>query len=373
LGGKTPLEAAGLTNINKLAQIAHTGLVKTIPDGVEPGSDAANLAILGYDPAVCLTGRAPLEAAAMGIPMTEGDIAFRASLVTLGGSGAYEDLTVEDHSAGEIGGEEAAELIGLVDKELGGDGLRFYPGVSYRCLLIADKLNAGCKVTPPHDILGKRAGDYLPGDPELRRLMEESHRVLKGRRANSIWLWGQGGKMILPALTEKYGVRGSMIAAVNLLKGIGRSAGLDCPDVPGATGTLHTNYANKAAKAIEAFKNGADFVFVHVEAPDECAHTGDLEGKVWSLGQIDRKIFAPVYEYLRGTGEPYRIIVLPDHETPVELRTHTSNPVPFILYDSQSPLPADPGRAFSEACGKQGRFFGSGAELADWFFGRDGL
>jgi 2,3-bisphosphoglycerate-independent phosphoglycerate mutase len=370
LGGKTPLETADLANINKLAQISHTGLVKTVPDGVAPGSDAASLAILGYDPATCLTGRAPLEAAAMGIQMAQGETAFRASLVTLGGSGAYEDLTVDDHSAGEIGEEEARELIGLVDKELGGEGLRFFPGVSYRCLLITNKLNADCSVTPPHDILGKRAGDYLPEDPEIRRLMEASHRVLKGRRANSIWLWGQGGKMTLPTLTEKYGVRGSMIAAVNLLKGIGHSAGLDCPDIPGATGTLHTNYANKAAKAIESFEKGADFVFVHVEAPDECSHTGDMEGKVWSLGEIDRKIFAPVYEYLRNTGEPYRIIVLPDHETPLEIRTHTSNPVPFVMYDSQTPLPADPAKTFSEACGAKGRFIGSGAELAGWLFGR---
>lgn len=368
LGGKTPLEAAGLTNINRLAQTAHVGLVKTIPEGVEPGSDAANLAILGYDPAACLTGRAPLEAAAMGIPMTEGETAFRASLVTLSGDGDYEDLTVEDHSAGDIGEEEAAELIGLVDKELGGEGLRFFPGVSYRCLLITDKLNAKCKITPPHDILGKRVGDYLPNDLKIRRLMEESHRVLKGRRANSIWLWGQGGKMVLPTLTERYGIRGSMIAAVNLLKGIGRSAGLECPAVQGATGTLHTNYAGKAAKAIESFENGADFVFVHVEAPDECAHTGDMEGKVWSLGQIDEKVFAPVYEYLKSTGEPYRIIVLPDHETPLEIRTHTSNPVPFVMYESQNPQPADSGKVFSEACGAEGRLFGSGAELAARLF-----
>jgi 2,3-bisphosphoglycerate-independent phosphoglycerate mutase len=363
------LECADLKNINKLARSGHVGMVKTIPDGVEPGSDAANLAILGYDPASCLTGRAPLEAAAMGIPMGEGDTAFRASLVTLGGEG--DGLTVDDHSAGDIGEEEAAELIGLVDKELGGGGLKFFPGVSYRCLLITNKLNASCKITPPHDILGKRAADYMPSDPEIRRLMEESRRILKGRRANSIWLWGQGGKMALPSLTEKYGVRGSMIAAVNLLKGIGRSAGLDCPDVPGATGTLHTNYGNKAKCAIEAFENGADFVFVHVEAPDECAHTGDMEGKIWSLGQIDQKVFAPVYNYLKGTGEPYRIIVLPDHETPLEIRTHTSNPTPFMLYDSEKPLPADAGRSFSEACGKRGKFFASGGELADWlFFGK---
>jgi 2,3-bisphosphoglycerate-independent phosphoglycerate mutase len=344
--------------------------VLTIPNGIEPGSDAANLSILGYDPAVYLTGRAPLEAAAMGIHMGENDIAFRASLVSLEGNGAFEDMIIKDHSAGEISDAAAEELIGLIDKELGGNGLRFYPGVSYRCLLIADRLNADCKITPPHDILGRRAGDYLPEDGELRRLMARSAEILKGCRANAIWIWGQGKKITLPSLREKYGVSGSMVAAVNLLKGIGRCAGLDCPSVPGATGTLHTNYEGKAAAAIDAFKNGADVAFVHVEAPDECSHTGDLDGKLQSLEWIDGRVFKPVYEYLSRCGEPYRIMVLPDHRTPVEMRTHTSEPVPFILYDSEIPLPADESKSFTEACGGRGRLFNSGEELAAWFFQR---
>ncbi|MCL2003881.1 MAG: 2,3-bisphosphoglycerate-independent phosphoglycerate mutase [Oscillospiraceae bacterium] len=370
LGGRTPLEAARLTHINALAKVSETGLVKTIPDGVEPGSDAANLSILGYDPAVCLTGRAPLEAAAMGLPMAENDVAFRASLVTLEGSGAFEDMTVKDHSAGEIGDAEAGEIIRMIDRELGGDGLRFYPGVSYRCLLITDRLDVRCKMTPPHDILGRRAGDYLPDDAEVRRLMAQSAKILKGRRANAIWIWGQGKRLTLPSLAERYGVTGSMVAAVNLLKGIGRCAGLDCPHIPGATGTLHTSYEGKAAGAIEAFKRGADFVFIHVEAPDECSHTGDLEGKLQSLEWIDEKVFKPVADYLAGSGEPYRALVMPDHRTPVALRTHTAEPVPFILYDSQNPQSADEAKAFSEACGARGRFFGSGKDLADWFFRR---
>jgi 2,3-bisphosphoglycerate-independent phosphoglycerate mutase len=370
LGFKTPLEAADLANINQLAKVSETGFVKTIPDGVEPGSDAANLSILGYDPAVCLTGRAPLEAAAMGLPMSGSDVAFRASLVTLEGDGAFEDMTVKDHSAGEIADAGAEELIGLIGKELGGNGIRFYPGVSYRCLLITDRLDVKCKMVPPHDILGQRVGDYLPDDAEVRRLMKESAKILKGRQANAIWIWGQGKKLTLPPLRDKYGVSGSMVAAVNLLKGIGRCAGMDCPHVPGATGTLHTNYEGKAAAAVEAFQNGAELVFVHVEAPDECSHTGDLKGKIQSLEWIDQRVFKPVAAYLENTGGPYRILVLPDHRTPVEIRTHTAEPVPFILYDSQAPLPAGGTGTFCETCGERGRFFNSGGSLAEYFFRR---
>ena len=368
LGGKTPLEAADIACINQLAKAGEVGLVKTIPDGVEPGSDAANLSILGYDPAVYLTGRAPLEAAAMGLPMAETDTAFRASLVTLEGGGPYEERTMRDHSAGEISDREAEELIGVIDRELGGAGLRFYPGVSYRCLLVTDCLAVDCKVTPPHDILGKRVGGYLPGDDELCRLMRQSAEILKGRRANSIWLWGQGKKLTLPSLLDKYGVTGSMVAAVNLLKGIGRCAGLSCPKIPGATGTLDTNYEGKAAGAIEQFKSGKEFVFVHVEAPDECSHTGDRAGKLKSLEWIDKRICKPIADYLQSTDEPYRILVLPDHKTPLEIRTHSAEPVPFMLFDSERKPPADDTKVFSEACGAKGRLFGSGGDLADYFF-----
>jgi 2,3-bisphosphoglycerate-independent phosphoglycerate mutase len=371
LGGKTPLQTAALTHINALAKRSEIGFVKTIPDGVEPGSDAANLSILGYDPAVYLTGRAPLEAAAMGLPMTENDVAFRASLVTLEGDGAFEDMTVKDHSAGEICDAEAEELIGIVQSKLGGEGLNFYPGVSYRCLLITDKLDAKCKMTPPHDILGRRAGDFLPADPEIRRLMKESSVILKGRRANAIWIWGQGKRLELPRLADKYGVKGSMVAAVNLLKGIGHCAGMSVPSVPGATGTLHTNYAGKANAAINAFESGADFVFIHIEAPDECSHTGDLQGKLQSLEWIDEKTLKPMLDYFNDTDQPYRVLILPDHRTPVEMRTHTSEPVPYLFFDSQNPLPYDRSKAFCETCGERGRLFGSGGDLAEWFFGDD--
>jgi 2,3-bisphosphoglycerate-independent phosphoglycerate mutase len=198
--------------------------------------------------------------------------------------------------------------------------------------------------------------------------MARSAEILKGCRANSIWIWGQGKKLALPSLAEKYGVTGSMVAAVNLLKGIGCCAGLDCPDIPGATGTLHTNYAGKAAGAIDAFQNGKDFVFLHVEAPDECSHTGDMAGKLKALELIDQKVLKPVADYLESTGGPYRILVLPDHSTPLEIQTHSAEPVPFVLFDSQNPQPAGETRVFSEACGKRGRLFDSGGELAERFF-----
>ncbi|MCL1807678.1 MAG: cofactor-independent phosphoglycerate mutase [Oscillospiraceae bacterium] len=380
LGGKTPLEAAGLTKLNEWAKVSEIGLVRTIPQGVEPGSEAGNLSILGYDPAVCLTGRAPLEAAAMGLPMKENDTAFRASLVTLEGSGRYEDLVMKDHSAGEICDEDAQVFLRFIDTELGGEGLRFVPGVSYRGLLISHKLQAAGKIMEPHNILGKPIGGVLPSG-QILDLMIKSHELLKNHPlnkdreargdnpANAIWIWGQGKKLTLPSLKAKYGVKGCMIAAVNLLKGIGVCAGLSAPAIPGATGTLHTNYQGKAAAAIDAFQNGSDFVFVHVEAPDECTHIGDMDGKLQSLRQIDQKVFQPVAEYLQDTGEPYRILVLPDHKTLLETQTHNAEPVPFMLFDSENPQPADESKTFSETCGAKGRLFESGGELTDRFFG----
>ena len=378
LGGRTPLEAAVLNNINGLAKTGETGLVKTIPDGAEPGSEAGNLSILGYDPNVYLTGRAPFEAAAMDIPMRAEDTAFRASLVTLEGEGPYEGMAMRDHSSGEIENEDAEVLLRYLDEKLGQKGRRFYPGVSYRGLMITDT-DENVKIMEPHNILGRRIGDYIPGG-KAGELMAESHILLKSHPlnalrikngkppANSVWLWGQGKKLTLPPLEEKYKVKGCMIAAVNLLKGIAKASGMSCASIPGATGTLHTNYRGKAEGAIEAFEEGADFVFVHVEAPDECSHTGDLDGKIKSLEFIDDLVFAPVAEYLARCGGPYRILVLPDHMTPLEIRTHSPEPTPFVLFDSQKTKPADGSKVFSEACGGRGRFFNSGESLADYFF-----
>jgi 2,3-bisphosphoglycerate-independent phosphoglycerate mutase len=384
LGGKTPLEAADIKHINALARISEVGAVKTIPDGMTPGSDAANLSVMGFDPAVYLTGRSPLEAVSMGIDMSDTDVAFRTNLVTLEGEGAYEDLIIKDHSSGDIPSEEGRALIGDVEARLGGGAVHFYPGVSYRHAMIVDHGKTHYSLTPPHDVLTRRVGDHLPqgeGAEEITRLMRESYAFLKdhpinvervkaGRNpANSIWIWGQGKKPLLPSFYEKYGIRGSIVAAVDLIKGIGLCAGLDARDIPGATGTLLTNFDGKAEGAIEAFRSGKDFVYIHVEAPDECGHQGDLAGKVESLRLIDEKIFGPVLAYLQGCGEPYRVLVLPDHRTPIEIRTHSSEPVPYVFFDSEKPLPPDARKAFSEAACELGPRFDSGCALADHFFG----
>jgi 2,3-bisphosphoglycerate-independent phosphoglycerate mutase len=385
LGGKTPLEAADIRHINELAKISTVGTVQTIPDGMEPGSDVANLSLLGFDPVRYLTGRASLEAVGVGVKMSENETAFRTNLITLDGDGAYDDLIIKDHSSGDITSEEAEELIGYIHQKLGGGGIMFYPGVSYRCLLISSVLPEGCRLTPPHDVLDQKAGGNLPkgeGAERLIDLLRRSHELLKNhpvnvRRiknglnpANSIWLWGPGKKPALPSFKEKYGVRGSVISAVALVKGIGLCAGLTSINVPGATGTLHTNYAGKAAYAIDEFKKGQDFVFIHVEAPDECSHSGDLKGKVESLKRIDERIFKPVLDYLTETGGPFRVLVLPDHMTPVTVRTHNSEPVPFVWYDSEKRLPMDGKKAFSETSGVLGKHFKSGCELTDYFFNR---
>jgi 2,3-bisphosphoglycerate-independent phosphoglycerate mutase len=384
LGGKTPLEVADMKHINALAQIAEVGSVQTIPDGMTPGSDAANLSVMGFDPVRYLTGRSPLEAVSMGIEMSDTDVAFRTNLVTLEGEGAYEDLIIKDHSAGDIPSEEGRALIGLVDERLGGGAIRFYPGVSYRHAMIVDRGKTHYIMTPPHDILTRRVGDYLPrgeGAEEIEGLMRASYalladhpinrkRIAEGRNpANSVWIWGQGKKPMLPSFYEKYGIRGAIVAAVDLIKGIGLCAGLDAPGIEGATGTLLTNFGGKADGAIEAFRSGKDFVYIHVEAPDECGHQGDLPGKIESMRRIDEKIFGPVLAYLETCGEAYRILVVPDHRTPIELRTHSSEPVPYVFFDSEHPLPPSADKAFTEAAGAGGPCFESGCALADHFFG----
>jgi 2,3-bisphosphoglycerate-independent phosphoglycerate mutase len=384
LNGKTPLDVADMKNINAIARISEVGSVKTIPDGMTPGSDAANLSVMGFDPAVYLTGRSPLEAVSMGIDMSDTDVAFRTNLVTLEGVGAYEDLIIKDHSAGDIPSEEGRVLIELIEERLGGGAVHFYPGVSYRHAMIADHGKTHYALTPPHDILTRRVGDYLPrgeGAEEIERLMRESYEILKDhpvnlRRVskgqnpgNSIWIWGQGKKPMLPSFYEKYGVRGSVVAAVDLIKGIGLCAGLDAREIPGATGTLLTNFGAKASGAIDEFRSGKDFVYIHVEAPDECGHQGDLTGKIESMRLIDEKIFAPVLSYLKTCGEPYRVLLAPDHRTPTEIRTHSSEPVPYVFFDSENPLPPSDEKAFSEAAGEPGPYFDSGFALAAHFFG----
>ncbi len=386
LQGRTPFEAADMPHIDALARKGTVGLVDTIPAGMPPGSDVANLSVMGFDPAVYHTGRSPLEAVSMGIDMAPTDVAFRCNLVTLGPEDVpYEDMRMIDNSAGEISSAEAAELIAAVEAALGTERLHFYPGVSYRHALIENEGSTDVELTPPHDILDRRVGDYLPrgaDGPLMEDLMRRSFPLLKehpvnlariaaGKRpANSIWIWGQGRKPALPPFQEKYGVDGSVISAVDLIKGIGLCAGLESIDVEGATGTVDTNYAGKAAAAIDAFRRGKDFVYVHLEATDESSHQGDLAGKIRGLERIDAEIVAPILQYLEGCGEAFRVLVLPDHYTPLRIRTHAAQPVPYLYYGSEE-APAEPAPlSYCEKEGEKGPRFASGYALAAHFFRR---
>lgn len=383
LGGKTPLQTAKMPYVNKLAKKGVVGMVKTIPDGVAPGSDAANLSVMGYDPAKYLTGRAPLEAASIGIQMEDTDVAFRTNLVTLEGDGDYEDLIILDHSSGDISTEEASELLKAVENKFGNQTIRFYTGVSYRHCMIMKKGETGYNLTPPHDVLMKKAGDHLPkgqGAEFLSEMMKESYQILKNhpinlsrverglRPANSIWIWGQGKKPALSSFYDKYKINGTAISAVDLIKGIAICAGLDSVDVEGATGTLHTNFEGKTNAAINEYRKGKDFVYMHLEAPDECSHQGDLEGKIKSLEIIDEKVLKPIVEFLKSTGEEFKVLVLPDHRTPIKIRTHSSDPVPFVLFESNNERDENEANSFDEISGAKGSYFDSGFSLADYFF-----
>ena len=350
LGGKTPMQVANKPCMDFLAANGICGTVKTVPDGMTPESDTANLAILGYDPKVYSKGRAPLEAVSMGLlpQIGENDTAFRCNLVTLSeDNNDYEDKIITDHSADDIETDEADILIKEINDKLGNDKIRFYTGLSYRHCLLWENRPELCGFTPPHDILTKKIAEYLPNG-EYLSFMKESYNILnnhpvnKKRReknlnpANSIWLWSPGGKYNLPQFKDKYNLDGSVISAVNLIKGLGICAGLDIIEVEGATGNYHTNYKNKGFAAIDEIKKGKDFVFVHIEAPDECGHRGETENKVSSIEKIDSMIISPIYDYLRNSGEDFKIIVLPDHYTPISTRTHSGEPVPFLMYDSKN-------------------------------------
>ena len=357
LGDKTPLEAAHKPCMDFLAKNGYCASVMTVPEGMVPESDTANLAVLGYDPRVFSKGRSPLEATSMGLEMRPGDTAFRTNLVTLSDLGEpYGEKTIIDHSSGEISTDEARELIKAVDRELGDSRRRFFAGISYRhCMLWenapgSEKSEKIYDFSRPHDILGKRIASFLP-DGEVgrvyRELMEKSFdvlskhpvnlkRVAEGKRpANSVWFWSPGVKPSLESFSERFGVKATVICAVDLIKGIGLCAGMDAPRVEGATGGAVTDFAAKGRAAIEAFRTGSDFVYIHVEAPDECGHQGNALMKVSAIEHIDADILAPVKEYLEGAGEPYRILLMPDHPTPVSVRTHTRESVPFVIFDSE--------------------------------------
>lgn len=383
LGYKTPLEVAHIPVINKLAQHGEVGLVNTIPEGMQPGSDIANLAVMGYPPEKYHTGRSPLEAASMGIPLKDTDVTFRCNLVTLSEEEPYEEKTILDHSSGDITTEESTKLILDIREYLEDEYIHYYPGVSYRHLILWDNGPNDFVLTPPHDILTKKINSYLPngthGD-KLLHMMKKSYNLLKDHPinkarkekglnpANSIWIWGEGKKPVLDSFTDKYNVKGSVISAVDLINGIGILAGLTPIKVEGATGTIHTNFDGKANAAIQAFKDGDDFIYLHLEAPDECGHQGDLPGKIKSIELIDKKILEPVLNALKELGEPYKILILPDHKTPISVRTHTSDPVPYVFYDSTKSVFTG-NNYFTEKSGKKsGVLFDNGPSLTSYFF-----
>lgn len=347
LNGKTPLAYADTPMMNELAAKGEIGMVHTIPQGMSPGSDTANLSVLGYDPRMYYSGRSPLEALSIGVPMKDTDIALRCNLVTLSEEEEnYEDRTIIDHSSGEISTEDAAVLLEAARKELETEEFRFYAGTSYRHLLIWDK-GKTVDLTPPHDILGQKIGDKLPGAPRLQEMMRKSYDILvnhpinlerkkQGRNpANSCWFWGAGTRPKLSSFEEKTGKKGAMISAVDLLKGIAVGTSMKVITVEGANGGLHTNYEGKAQAAVDVLtKDGYDFVYVHLEGPDEMGHQGSTERKVKAVENLDQRIIRPIVEGLRAAGEDFRMVILPDHPTPVSLRTHTADNVPYLLYDS---------------------------------------
>lgn len=382
LKGKTPLQVALTPNLDFLAKKGILGLVRTVPSGFPPGSDVANLSLFGYDPALYYTGRAPLEAASMGVKLELRDVAFRCNLITL--LSEKGRAIMEDFSAGHISTEEAKEVIGDIGRILNSREFNFYPGVSYRHLLIwrNGEKSLSLKTTPPHDVTGEDVAAYLPegeGRQEIVGLMEKARKILRdhpinqarlkaGKKlANAIWLWGQGKAPSLPLLTERFGIRGSVISAVDLMKGIGVYAGLEIVNVPGATGYLDTNYAGKAEYALREVSQ-KDFVYVHLEAPDEAAHSGNLKEKIQAIEDFDGKIVGPILQGLKPY-EDFRLMVLPDHPTPISVKTHTSEPVPFVIYTSEDARKSQmEDRSFDEASAqKTGLFIEKGHELMEKF------
>lgn len=347
LGNKTPLEYANTPEMDMLSKISEVGLVHTIPEGMSPGSDTANLSVLGYDPKKYYTGRSPLEALSIGVDMKDTDIALRCNIVTVSVDDLpYEEKTIIDHSSSEISTEDAAQLLEAVRAGLESDIYKFYLGTSYRHLTIWDKGQV-VLLTPPHDVLGKQIGQYLPKDEKLKEMMKKSYDILVNHPinvarmeaglnpANSIWFWGAGTRPALDSFEEKNNKKGVMISAVDLLKGIGVGAKMTNIIVDGADGTLHTNYEGKANAAVKALtEDGYDFAYVHVEAPDEMGHQGSKERKIQAIQFLDQSVIKVIYDKLTAVGEDFRMLVMPDHPTPIAVRTHTSNPVPYMLYDS---------------------------------------
>ena len=384
LGNLTPMQKANKPNMDMLAKKAEVGLVKSVADGLKPGSDVANLSVLGYDPMVYYSGRSPLEAGSIGIDMKPTDVSFRCNLVTLSDEENYDDKTIIDYCAGDISTEEAAVLVKYLAENFDNDEFRLYAGVSYRHCLIWNNgtMDVGT-LTPPHDITGKPIKEHLPTHPNVKKLyemMKKSYDLLKDhplnkereargeRPANSMWFWGEGVKKPLASFKDKYGVNGSMISAVDLLKGIGKFSGMKVVNVPGATGYLDTNFEGKAQACIDELKSGQDFVYIHVEAPDECGHRYEIENKVKAIEIIDEKILGPVLNALEGYDD-YKVLIMPDHATPLALKTHTNDPIPYLIYHKKGEV-AGPD-TFSEESAKAGGIFVEiGHTVMDKFIGR---
>lgn len=377
LNGKTPLDVAKKPNIDKICRMGEIGMVKTVPDDFKPGSDVANLSVMGYDPYKYYTGRSPLEAVSMGVEVLPTDTTFRTNIVTLSDEAVYEDKTMIDYSSGEITTAEARELMKAIDEALSIDEYKFYGGISYRHLLLwHSAIEREIDFTPPHDITGKPIKDFLPDDDRMLSLMKKSYEILKDHPinikriekglnpANSIWMWGQGMKPALSPFEEKFGVKGAVISAVDLVKGIGICADMESIDVEGATGNVDSNFDGKAKAAIEALKEN-DFVYIHMEAPDESGHHFDKDAKILSIELIDEKVVGPVYEWLKDSGEKFSFLIMPDHPTPIDIGTHTSDPVPFAIYRSNDEKSC--GLEYNEENATKGIFVEKGCSLMDYF------
>lgn len=383
LNNMTPMQAANKPNMDYLASKGEVGLVKTVGAGLKPGSDVANLSVLGYDPAIYYSGRSPLEAASIGIDLKPDDVTLRCNLVTLSDEPNYEDKTMVDYCAGDISTPEAEELIKYIDEKLGSDKFKFYAGVSYRhCLVWAKGEPHPGVLTPPHDISDRKITDYIPkGDyvAELYDMMKKSYdllmehpvnkkRIAEGKRpANSIWLWGEGTKPKLDSFKGKFGKSASMISAVDLLKGIGKCAEMNVCQVEGATAYIDTNFNGKVQAAIDELKKGQDFVYIHIEAPDECGHRAEIQNKKLAIEIIDEKILAPLLAYLKDCGDDYSVMVLPDHPTPICLKTHTSDPVPFLIYRSNDEKNSGVSTFCEETAEKTGLYIEPGCTLMNRF------
>ena len=346
LGGKTPLEAAVTPVMDALASMGTLGTVQNVPAGMAPGSDVANLSVLGYDPAANYSGRSPLEALSVGVAMDDDDVIFRSNLVTLTENQPYDQKIILDHSSGEISTADADVLMDAIRAEFNSDRFRFYTGTSYRHILVW-KQGRISPLEPPHDHLGHAIGPYLPQEAVLREMMERSYEILNNHplnlaraaagkhKANSLWFWGAGTKPQVQSFREKTGLTGAMISAVDLLKGIAVGAGMRVYNVPGATGSIDTNFEGKAQAAVDALlKDGCDFAYIHVEAPDEMGHQGRIQDKVKSIEYLDSRLIAPIKAAMEAAGAEFRMLILPDHPTPLAIRTHTADPVPYLIYDS---------------------------------------